>query len=209
MDTHGTYTKQLQKLLDQLQAGDDSAKEALIEHACERLRRLTRKMKRKYPVISRHSGTDDVFQDAVMRLYRSLKDVQPDNVRAFIGLASTQIRRQLIDLTRKLTGPEGVAAHHSTNAGPKGTSTDNIPSRYDPGDDTHDPAKLQDWTELHEQIERLPDQEREVTDLIVYQEMSRADIAELLQISERTVKRRWRSARDLLHTSLQEVFPEL
>lgn len=208
MESQGTRTRQLQELLDRLQGGDDSARDALIDQACDRLRRLTRKLKRDFKVVSRFRETDDIFQQAVMRLYRSLSSIQPENVRAFLGLAATQIRRELVDVTRKLTGPEGLAANHSTNTGPRNPSTGQMP-RYDQADDTNDPAKLLQWTEFHAQIERLPDQEREVTDLIVYQELSQADVAELLQISERTVKRRWRSAKVLLHEALQGEFPDL
>ena len=81
-------TRHLQQLLDRLRAGDESARDALIEHAFDRLRRLTRKLKQDFPGVGRWEQTDDVFQQAVMRLYRSLRDVQPENTRAFLALAA-------------------------------------------------------------------------------------------------------------------------
>ena len=54
---------------------------------------------------------------------------------------------------------------------------------------------------------QLPDEEREVFDLIFYQELSQADAAELLDVSVRTVKRRWRSAKLLLHDVMDGELP--
>ena len=206
MDSSGTQTRQLQQLLDRLRAGDESARDALIEHSCERLRRLTRKLKQDFPGVGREHQTDDIFQDAVLRLYRSLQDVQPENFRAFMGLAATQIRRELIDLARKLCGPEGIAAKHATNAGRESQSTGQAP-RYEKAQDTAGPATLLLWTEFHQHVEQLPDEEREVFDLIFYQELSQADAAELLDISVRTIKRRWRSAKLILHDVMNGELP--
>src|SRR5256885_9614190 len=52
------------------------------------------------------------------------------------------------------------------------------------------------WTELHEQIGALPDEEREVVGLLFYQGLSQAETAEVLGISLRTVQRRWHDALD-------------
>ena len=206
VESQGTQTGQIQKLLDELRAGDESARDTLIEHACERLRRLTRKLKQDYPDVGRQEQTDDVFQQAVMRLHRSLQDVQPENVRAFLGLAAMQIRRELIDLARKINGPEGIGANRDTNAGRESHSTGQTP-RYEIAQDTAGPATLLLWTEFHQHVEQLPDDEREVFDLIFYQELSQADAAELLGISVRTIKRRWRSAKLILHEVMNGEFP--
>lgn len=93
-------TTQLQALLDKAGEGDQTAYDELIVQASDRLLKLTRKMLRSYPHLRRWEQTDDVFQNAVMRLHRSLSEVQPESVRQFFGLAATQIRRTLIDLAR-------------------------------------------------------------------------------------------------------------
>ena len=206
MESQGTQTGQIQKLLDKLQAGDESARNALIDHTCERIRRLTRKLKQDYPDVGRREQTDDVLQQAVMRLHRSLQVVKPDNTRAFMGLAAVQIRRELIDLARKINGPEGIGANFDTNAGRDSQSTGQIP-RYEKAQDTAGPATLLHWTEFHQHAEKLPDEEREVFDLVYYQELSQADVAELLDLSVRTVKRRWRSAKLILHEVMDGELP--
>ena len=206
MESQGTQPQHLQELLDRLRAGDESARDALIEHACDRLRRLTRKLKQDYPDVGRQEQTDDVFQQAVMRLYRSLQDVQPETVREFLGLAATQIRRELVDLARKINGPEGIGANRDTNAGRESQSNGQIP-RYEKAQDTAGPATLLLWTEFHRHVEQLPDEEREVFDLIFYQELSQAEAAELLDVSVRTIKRRWRSAKLILYEAMNGELP--
>ena len=59
---------------------------------------------------------------------------------------------------------------------------------------------LAQWTELHQHIDALPDDEREVVGLLFYQGLSQAEAAELLGVSVRTVQRRWHSALCKLHS---------
>ncbi|MFV2068565.1 MAG: RNA polymerase sigma factor, partial [Pirellulales bacterium] len=54
---------------------------------------------------------------------------------------------------------------------------------------------LAEWAEFHAQIEQLPDDAREVFDLVWYGGLSQADAAEVLEVDPRTVRRRWRQAR--------------
>jgi RNA polymerase sigma-70 factor (ECF subfamily) len=63
------------------------------------------------------------------------------------------------------------------------------------------------WREFHEQVERLPEEEREVFDLVWYQGLGHTDAAELLQMSARTVKRRWQAACLHLHEALDGELP--
>jgi RNA polymerase sigma factor (sigma-70 family) len=74
----------------------------------------------------------------------------------------------------------------------------------DPADTTHEPVRLADWTDFHRKVESLPDQEREVFDLVWYQGMSQAEAADVLQVSVPTIKRRWLSARLRLQTVLDD-----
>jgi RNA polymerase sigma-70 factor (ECF subfamily) len=53
----------------------------------------------------------------------------------------------------------------------------------------------------------LPAEDREVFDLIYYQGLSQAEAAGLLDISERTLQRRWQSARLALHDALAGQLP--
>ncbi len=70
-----------------------------------------------------------------------------------------------------------------------------------------EPSSLAEWSEFHEAVERLPEEEREAFDLLWYQGLSQPEAAELLGVSPRTIKRRWRSARLLLHDALRGAWP--
>jgi RNA polymerase sigma-70 factor (ECF subfamily) len=188
---------QLQGLIDHALAGDPSAHDALVHHSCERLLRLTRRAFRGYPYLRRWEDTDDVFQNAMVRLHRALKDVRVESVSHFFNLAALQIRRELNDLSRHYFGPEGKGANHHT---------DNMPADEAGGalDTAEEPEDLSRWTRFHEECERLPAEDREVVNLVYYQGLTQEEAAKVLGISHRTLKRRWFSARTRLHGALNE-----
>jgi RNA polymerase sigma factor (sigma-70 family) len=199
----GGQTTEMQQLLEGWAAGDVAARDRLLDRAGQRLLALTRRMLRGYPHLRRWEQTDDVFQSAVLRLYRSLGDVRPDSIAQFFGLAATQIRRTLIDLARHHFGPEGAAArHHSDVDGRESLngSRDSSPVRVD-----EPPETLDAWARFHEAVEALPRDEREAFSVIWYGEATQKEAAELLGVTERTVLRRLVRARLLLHESLKNV----
>lgn len=154
-------------------------------------------MLQHYPRVHRWEQTDDVFQQATLRLYSSLEDVKPESPRIFLRLAATQIRRTLIDLARHHFGPEGPhGLHHSDIAG---KAADDPGGAIDLAQaEKHEPDSLAAWTHFHESVDRLPDEQREVFELIWYDEMSQQQVVEVLKVSEPTVRRRWRAARLIL-----------
>jgi RNA polymerase sigma-70 factor (ECF subfamily) len=195
----------LQRCLDRLQAGDEAARKELLESACERLRRLTRTMLRDYRRLKRWEETDDVLQNALVRLYRALQQVTPATPRDFYRLATLQIRRELIDLARHHYGPEGHGGHHESLGGEG--EADTRPAPYEAADATHSPGRLAEWAEFHEEVANLPEEEREVFDLVWYQGLTHAEAAELLGVSTKTVQRRWHAACLTLHEKLGGQLP--
>jgi RNA polymerase sigma-70 factor (ECF subfamily) len=179
--------------------GNREALNALIECSCQRLRRLIHWMlHRQFPDLCRWEDTDDVLQQSLLRLHIALKKIQPQSVREFYGLAAKQIRWELVDLCRHYFGPQGLGANYESDYGGGLPSTSAGP-RQDPRDDTAGPAVLMAWAEFHEHAGTLPDEEREVFDLLWYQQLSQEQAAALLGVSVRTVKRRWQRARLQLH----------
>jgi RNA polymerase sigma-70 factor (ECF subfamily) len=85
-------TIQLQLWLTRWNEGDRSARDALIEHTCDRLYRLTQRMLRDYQRVKQFEQTDDVFQAALLRLHRALEDVKLSSPEDYYRLAGTQIR---------------------------------------------------------------------------------------------------------------------
>ena len=196
-------TAEIRGCLERLQRGDESAREELLAHAFDRLGRLARKMLGGDRRIRRWEQTDDVRQDAMLRLYRSLERARPATVRDFFRLAALHIRRTLIDLARHHYGPEGDGAHHATDP-PAGDGTDRLRGAAEPADTTYEPQRLAHWTDLHRAVAALPYDEREAFELLWYHELPQAEAAALLGISERTLQRRWRSARRRLGAALAE-----
>jgi RNA polymerase sigma factor (sigma-70 family) len=78
------------------------------------------------------------------------------------------------------------------------------PATDERGDDSDDPCNLAEWTEFHRQVEVLPEDEREVFNLLWYGELTQAEVAEVLGIAVRTVIRRWQAARVRLYKVLSD-----
>jgi RNA polymerase sigma-70 factor (ECF subfamily) len=203
-----SQTLHIQACLDRIRGGDAAARGELLRCACERLHNLARKMLKGYPHVRRWEQTDDVLQNAALRLHRTLQQLPVPTALDFFRLAALNIRRALLDLARHYYGPQGQGAHHATwDSGDLPTSHPDS-ALAAPPDLSGDPVRLAAWGEFHQQIGSLPDEERAVFDLLWYQGLSQAEAAQLLNISERTVKRRWQAARLKLHEALEGEVPE-
>lgn len=187
---------QLQLVIDRVVAGDEAARSALLDHACDRLLLLTRKMFHAHRDLRRWEQTDDVFQNSMLRLHRAMSDVKPESVRHFFNLGAVMIRRTLLDLAKHHLGPHGQGANHHTD-GEGGAMNDRA----------EQPEDLEGWSAFHAQVEGLPDEEREVVGLLFYEGLTQEDAATVLGVGLRTVKRRWQSARCLLRERLNGGSP--
>jgi RNA polymerase sigma-70 factor (ECF subfamily) len=200
-------TLRVQECLDRLRASDPTAREELLTTACARLGRLARRMFHADGRLRQWEQTDDVFQGAMVRLCRALCAVAPASPREFFRLAALQIRRELIDLARHHYGPAGAAARCALH--PAAEERAPAPGALDPAHSTLEPSRLASWGEFHEQIGRLPEDEREVFDLVWYQELTHAQAAEVLNLSTKTIQRRWQAACLRLHEALRGNLPGL
>lgn len=195
-DNEGPKTR-ISAALERLAAGDVAAREEVFAWARERMQGIAHRMLRTFPTVNRWEQTDDVVQNAVLRLWRALQHTAPATSRGFVGLAATQVRRELLDLAKKFRGPESYAANHETNYqrldGELRAKVDDVP----------EPAEsLERWTRLHTAAGELPEEEREVFHLCWYMGLKQAEIARQLGCSVRTVKRRWESARERLASAM-------
>lgn len=192
--------------LRRLAAGDAGARDELIAIASGRMRGLAHRMLRAFPKVRRWGETDDVVQNAAWRLYRALGDVVPADIRGFMGLMAVQVRRELLDLAKKHAGAESYAANHETNYQ---RIDGEVRAKVDDAEDAGDaPERLLRWTHLHEAAARLPDEERELFNLVWYLGLKQEDAASVLGCSVRTVKRRWDEAKRLLAAALPGGVPD-
>lgn len=196
----------LQAWLDKLRATNgadfDLVRGEVIKHAGLRLEALVRKILKNYPRLRRWEQTGDVLQNSLIRLHHAMNTIRPDSPRHFFGLAAVQIRRELIDMTRHHFGPQGAANKHHTDGNPQNSR--GISSVELQADTQGEPLSLLEWTEFHEAVERLPDAEREVFDLYWYEGFDQKAVAALLNVTDRTVKNRWRNAKLLLRDLLAD-----
>ena len=193
------FTSQLQALIDPLATGDQSARDELIDRAYERLRRLAYKMLRRFPHVGDFEDSSDVLHDSLPRLIHALDAVPPASVAQFFSLASRQMHWELLDLAKRYAGREAPRGDQSPAGG-----SDSSPSAL-PGEPatTDSPSTLASWTEFHRAVESLPEKDRDVFDLLYYQELTHAKAAALLHVSESTIRRLWLSARRRLGAFLR------
>jgi RNA polymerase sigma factor (sigma-70 family) len=194
-------TSQARDLLERHRAGDGAARDGLIGLAQGRFVALARAMLRRHPHVRRWEETDDLLQGALMRLHRSLAQVQPESVAHFDNLAAAQIRRELIDLARSYHGPEGMGAHHHTDGKEAGGRIAEV------ADESNGPDALESWVAFHEAVNRLPGEEREVVNLLWYGNRTHAQAAEALGVASKTIQRRWASARLMIANALHGESP--
>jgi RNA polymerase sigma factor (sigma-70 family) len=188
-------TASLHDILRRFQGGDQAALDELIRRTGDRLQRLAGKMLRGSATVNAREQANDVLQNSLVRLTRALREVRPPSMSDFFRLAAEQIRRELIDLAR----------YHRRRAG----VNEPFPSApFDPADDRTPPeSDLDSWHALHEAVERLSDNLREVFSLTFYHGRTQAEIAELLGLSDRQVRRHWRNACLRLNEILEGNLP--
>src|SRR6185295_13098946 len=121
-------TTDIGKLLDRFINGDETARDELVARALARLNVLAQRQLWNFPGVRRWAQADDVVQGAAQRLHRALMELRPRTPRDFFALCSQQIRRELLDLKRKLFGPEGIGKYHASPApNANGSRNDDAP----------------------------------------------------------------------------------
>ena len=206
MTDQSLHTVQLQHYLQRIRGGNLAARDELLLSICGRMEHLAHQMLKNYPTVRKEAETGDILSGALMRLLDAIQkmDAVPADTRQFFGLAAQEVRRELLDLARHYTalkrGGHGRPVSLQS-AGDTGEKMD-LPDR---SDDTRD---LERWTAFHIAVEQLPAEEREVIGLTFYHGWTQTQIAELMQVSDRTVRRYWQSAVMRLAKALGGELPE-
>jgi RNA polymerase sigma factor (sigma-70 family) len=197
-------TAQIQGCLQRWEQGEQGARDELLALASDWLRRLVAVMLGDYPRVRRWEQTDDVLQNALLRLWRALQEVRPATAREFCGLAALQIRRELVDLARHYFGPLGLGAHHATETSPPADA----PAAAGPAAGSScNPARLAAWTDFHNQIAQLPADHRAAFEARWYLNLPYAEAAELLGVSVSTVIRHYQAACRQLNEAFNGELP--
>src|SRR5262245_11165942 len=118
------------------------------------------------------------LEKAGVRFRRALQELTAVPARDFFRLAALHIRRELVDLARQFSPP------------------------------AQGPGRVPAWAELHERIDALPGEERELFDLLWYHGLGPAEAARVLDIPEHAVRALWQTARVSLHDGLEGEVPQ-
>ena len=186
----------LQGLLDRLRGGDREARRLLLERACERLRRLAgRMMHGSFPEVARRHELDSVVHETWVRLLQAIEKTEPATVADFFRLAAHKFRQVLLDMAQaeRRRGQRevlGLSGADSERPSPSAAST------------TCDPARLALWTEFHERVATLSEQERAVFEMHYYLDLPQAEIARVLGLHRRKVSYLWIAATEKLGEGL-------
>jgi RNA polymerase sigma factor (sigma-70 family) len=173
-------------LLARHKAGDTAAVNEIILHCQERFRQLARGTLGRFTRVPQEVETGDVVNELVVRLINALRQKTFDRPAQFLCYASLTIRSNLIDLAKKCR-PVLVGGTPSDTSSPN-------PLDAQP-DSTDEPGKLAQWGEVHALIDRLPDGDRALFDLIYYQNLTPAEASEILGVPLTTLRTRWLNAR--------------
>ncbi|HET6572581.1 MAG TPA: sigma-70 family RNA polymerase sigma factor [Fimbriiglobus sp.] len=186
----------LRSLLARCEGGDESARRELIDRTYERLRRLAAViLNESFPRLKDTPAlldTTDVTNEAALKLYEALAEIRPATGRDFFRLAAQRIRWLLLDQAKRIDREGGRPTAGRPDSSPPDGSKPDLP-----------PA----LAALYEQIEQLPEQEREVVDLLYFHGLTQAEAATYLDVSERTIRRRWTVAKVQLYEGLKFLLP--
>jgi len=168
---------------------------AILSRAVRRLELLCRKfLYRSYPRLAgppANLEAEEVLSAVVERLLKAMREARPKDVRQFFALANQHIRWELNDLARRIDKNKAAPLNEALVPAPESSGT----------------ALSPDAARMLDEIEHLPEEEREVFSLVRIQGMSQPEAAKLLDVSVKTVQRRLNRGLLLLTEKLADLQP--
>jgi len=168
-----------------IQGGNGAAE--IIVLSLSRLRTLARRMLRRHASLHRLVDTDDLLQNAAIRMQRALVSVIVESPRHAMALAVTQLKRELVDLVRS-------QRRGSVNDAQIEATRDQEAAQHE--------NSLHAWAEFHAAVEALPRPQREAVHFLWYLGLTQEEAARLLGITDRTLRRHWTAAQATLRQQL-------
>jgi RNA polymerase sigma-70 factor (ECF subfamily) len=184
----------IQRYLDTL-PGDPAAEpiiRTLLERVGGRLRHLCANLlhrnESRLTQPPAHTETDELLGGALAGLHTALRATRPPTVRQFYALACQHLRAHLNDLARRLEEQAAAAALPESGAA--------VPPGCAGSPPTPDRRRVLDA------IEGLPEDEREVFDLVGILGLTHSEAAAVVGVSEKMLHQRLNRARLLLAEGL-------
>jgi RNA polymerase sigma factor (TIGR02999 family) len=189
MDDEGARpTGEVTRLLEAAEAGDREALERLVPLVYEDLRRVAHRQ------LDREGGghtlqTTALIHEAYLKLAGG-GSVNATSRAHFLAIAARAMRQVLVDYARRRKAAKRGGGVISVTLGDQPQPVD---------------ASAEDLLALDEALQQLDPRQRQVIECRFFGGMEEADIAAVLGVSERTVRRDWVKARAWLYQSL---YPE-
>lgn len=176
-------------------AGDDSAFTPFVESFQQRIFQYT------WLMCGQREDAEEVAQETLMRVFESFDQLQdPEKVRPWVFRIAKNFC--LMKRRRSVFAPDREYSLDELLPGPE----ENHLKRFQPADSSAPPDELVLQTELGDRMKEalsdLPDIYRSVVLLRDVEELSTAETAEILEISQDTVKQRLHRGRLALRKSL-------
>ena len=191
-------TAAVQRYLDAL-AGDQPAEpivRALLDRAVRRLHvlcaNLLYRRYRRLTLPPLNLQPDELLDAVVERLLKAMRSARPQTVRQFFALVNQHMRWELNDLARRLDEQPTLVSLDS----------EKVPAPPSSGS-----VLTPNGRRMLQAIEQLPEDEREVFELVRIQALTQVEVAKVLGTSSKTVQRRLNHSLLLLAKELKELRP--
>jgi RNA polymerase sigma-70 factor, ECF subfamily len=173
------------RLLEAAEAGDSGALDRLLPLLYEDLRRVAHRQ------LDREGGghtlqTTALIHEAYLKL-AGVGSVSATNRAHFLAIAARAMRQVLVDYARRRKAAKRGGGIISVTLGDEPQPAD---------------TSAEDLLALDEALEQLDPRQRQVIECRFFGGMEEKDIAAVLGVSERTVRRDWVKARAWLYQSL-------
>lgn len=185
-----TTESRLDEAVVRLNAGDESAKEDLLAHVRHRLMVITRRRIHGpggFTQVARWNQTDDVVQEACLRLADTLEQTDLASGDHFLRLAALHIKRALLNMHEHVNTKSHYGAtletdrHRLDDRGPDGRLA-TAPARTDAG--------LR-WDKFLGHFKTLTDEQRQMLDDVFFNGCTQQETADRMKIGITAFKARW------------------
>lgn len=178
-------TAEIKSLLERVWDREPGAIQELVARAHGRLCKLAAQIMNVS--FAQHVGkreVDSVISETYLRLAKALEKVDLPTPADFFRFAAHKIRQTLLDMVAELKRIPVVTGQLAADSSASAPVVDRA-------DSTLNVETKAMWAELHQQVETLPENVKEVFILCYYMGLTQAEVAAILEEHPREVSRLW------------------
>jgi len=190
-----TTESRLDEAVARLKAGDKSAIDDLLGHVRNRLMMITRRKLRGpggFTTVAGLYATDDVVQEASLRLEKTLRNTPVNSGDHFLRLAAVHIKQTLLNLhahARTKSRFPGTVGASQAGADDPAALLAGAPARTD--------AEFR-WDKFLDHFKSLTDEQRQMLDDVFFNGCTQQETADRMRIGITAFKDRWLKLKLLL-----------